>query len=279
MCILIFCAAIAQEKLGSGFDVSAAVYGTQMYVRFDPDPLKPYLDAAASPRLIYEAALSSTLWNQTVSPFTLPAGISMMMGDVCGGSSSTSMARDVMAWLKDNRQQSSTIWATLAEANKLIHEGLKELICISETKPEEYKSDIEKAAALTADKRTTQQDVSGVFATLTKIRKLFKRTRFWLKKMGDEAKVGIEPESQTALADRTESLAGVLCAGVPGAGGNDAIFCLVLSDATRENVERVWSQWETSMRGKTYGTAVCPLLLSADTSSQCGVLNEKPMPW
>ena len=52
---------------------------------------------------------------------------------------------------------------------------------------------------------------------LQNIRKLFKRTRFWLKRMGDNAGVGIEPDASSALADRTESLVGVLCAGVPGA--------------------------------------------------------------
>jgi phosphomevalonate kinase len=250
-----------------------------MYIRFDPEPLKPYLDASSSPKLIHEAARSCSLWNQTVSPFILPPGISIMMGDVCGGSSSTSMAGTVMTWMKENRQQSSTVWATLAEANKSIYEGLQELIRISKDMPEKYRNDIETAANLTSEKWPTQVDASGSLEILTKLRKLFKRTRFWLKRLGDDAKVGIEPEAQTALADRTESLAGVLCAGVPGAGGNDAIYAIILSDATRDNVERVWSQWETSIRGKTYGTAVCPLLLSAENSSRFGVLNEPPMPW
>ena len=35
--LIIYNLAFAQEKCGSGFDVSAAVYGTQMYTRFDPE--------------------------------------------------------------------------------------------------------------------------------------------------------------------------------------------------------------------------------------------------
>ena len=93
--------------------------------------------------------------------------------------------------------------------------------------------------------------------------------------MGDNAGVGIEPDSQTALVDRTESLGGVLCAGVPGAGGNDAIFSIVLSTAARDNVERVWSSWETSMRGRQHGTVVCPLTVKTELeSNRVGVLIE-----
>jgi phosphomevalonate kinase len=47
--------------------------------------------------------------------------------------------------------------------------------------------------------------------------------------MGENSGADIEPESQTFLLDSCmNEVKGVLCAGVPGAGGNDAIFCLVL---------------------------------------------------
>jgi phosphomevalonate kinase len=49
-----------------------------------------------------------------------------------------------------------------------------------------------------------------------------------LKKIGQEAGVEIEPDDQTELCDATQSLNGVICAGVPGAGGADALFALVL---------------------------------------------------
>jgi phosphomevalonate kinase len=61
---------------------------------------------------------------------------------------------------------------------------------------------------------------------LLKLRSLFQTTRRLLKKMGDSAGVGIEPEAQTLLCDATAELPGVVAAGVPGAGGVDAIFAL-----------------------------------------------------
>jgi phosphomevalonate kinase len=49
-----------------------------------------------------------------------------------------------------------------------------------------------------------------------------------LRQVGDAAGVGIEPIEQTNLLDRVCQLPGVLFAGVPGAGGHDAIFCILL---------------------------------------------------
>lgn len=35
---------LAQGKVGSGFDVSAAVFGSQLYTRFNPVRLQPLMD-------------------------------------------------------------------------------------------------------------------------------------------------------------------------------------------------------------------------------------------
>ena len=199
------------------------------------------------------------------------------MGDVCGGSPSSSMAKDVLRWLDEKPMQSTSVWAALAEANKLIYEAFVKLNNIAAGNRSQFISDLEKAASVTPDKWSGESDTIGTFLVLQSIRKLFKRTRFWLKRMGDNAGVGIEPDSQTALADRTECLPGVLCCGVPGAGGNDAIYAIILSNAARSNVERVWSGWETSMRGKTYGTVVCPLALASE--SKGGVSLEADVKW
>jgi len=79
------------------------------------------------------------------------------------------------------------------------------------------------------------------------------------------------PLSQTRLCDATEKLPGVLCAGVPGAGGVDAVFAIVLSPVARMAVERLWSKWHTQ-EDLPLGTTtafnnatVCPLLLHAET--------------
>lgn len=50
----------------------------------------------------------------------------------------------------------------------------------------------------------------------------------------------IEPESQTQLLDATMNMEGVLLAGVPGAGGFDAVFAIILGGADVA-VGKAWS--------------------------------------
>jgi hypothetical protein len=87
--------------------------------------------------------------------------------------------------------------------------------------------------------------------------------------MGNSCSVGIEPDEQTRLADATESLPGVLCAGVPGAGGEDAIYALVILPEGRDTVEQMWSTWEGGegegeKRVERNRSRVCPLMLSSE---------------
>ena len=57
----------------------------------------------------------------------------------------------------------------------------------------------------------------------------------------------VEPPSQSRLLDATMSIPGVLIAGVPGAGGYDAIFTLVLSAEARTAVADMWSTWNEAV--------------------------------
>ncbi len=86
--------------------------------------------------------------------------------------------------------------------------------------------------------------------------------------MGESAGVEIEPEQQTALANNTMHMKGVLCAGVPGAGGHDALFAIVLSKTARADVENLWST-----------NKVCPLLLKASNKHRSGIQPEFDVCW
>lgn len=74
----------------------------------------------------------------------------------------------------------------------------------------------------------------------------------------------IEPPSQAALLDATMEIDGVLLAGVPGAGGYDAVFAITVGDIARTLVVKEWSS-----RG----------VLSLCVSEDCnGVRHEKDDP-
>lgn len=51
----------------------------------------------------------------------------------------------------------------------------------------------------------------------------------------------IEPPIQTKLLDETMKVNGVLLAGVPGAGGYDAVFAITLGQSPRDQVEQEWN--------------------------------------
>jgi len=74
--------------------------------------------------------------------------------------------------------------------------------------------------------------------------------------MGDAASVPIEPESQTVLLEESLKIEGVLLAGVPGAGGYDAICCMIADNGEDENSTfgRLLQVWEKQK------IRVCPLL-------------------
>lgn len=104
--------------------------------------------------------------------------------------------------------------------------------------------------------------------TLLKARDLFLQSREQLKAMGEAAGVPIEPAGQTTLADATMALPGVIAAGVPGAGGYDALFVLYAkgedidadgrSDDTRERIGELWRSWASLHPGGDV-EVVCPL--------------------
>lgn len=94
--------AIAQGKVGSGFDVSSAVYGTQIYQRFDPENINRAFDMlnvldstpgsdATIAKQVFDFLVDRSVWTEQRARFQLPPGLDIVLGDVCGGSSSSSM--------------------------------------------------------------------------------------------------------------------------------------------------------------------------------------------
>ena len=136
-----------------------------------------------------------------------------------------------------------------------------------------------------ADRTGYQQETDKILELLMDIKALFKRARGLLKRMGQEAGVGVEPDSQTLLVDATEEVEGVLCAGVPGAGGEDAVFALTVSAASRSKVEAMWSTWHVARGGGGQRDAsasqvmVCPMLLHAETSKHSAGVRNESLSW
>jgi phosphomevalonate kinase len=231
------CHCHAQGKVGSGFDVSAAVYGSHVYTRFDKSILEELLQDLS---LANETISGSTLpllkqvvdskWQGGVlQGLDLPEGLHLLLADVCGGSESPSMAKKVLAWKTDRNAEKETYWEKLQDLNleivKLV-QSLTPIDCVHDSE------------------------------VIRNLKETFRKTRNALKQMGDAAHVPIEPPSQTELCNATEQIEGVVTTLVPGAGGYDALACLYVGHV-RNEIGELWASWNHN------DTQVCPLAVQA----------------
>jgi phosphomevalonate kinase len=109
----------AQGKVGSGFDIAAAVYGSCIYRRFKPEVLEHVLldsdvyDSSFSQKLI---SVVGDVWEMEATEFYLPPGLRVVMGDVAAGSATPSMVRSVLKW-KASVAGAEKVWGDLGACN------------------------------------------------------------------------------------------------------------------------------------------------------------------
>ncbi|XP_010261591.1 PREDICTED: phosphomevalonate kinase [Nelumbo nucifera] len=236
---------IAQGKVGSGFDVSAAVYGSQRYVRFSPGVLSSAQEAVkGNPLKEVITDVIKGKWDHEKTHFCLPPLMTLLLGEPgTGGSSTPSMVGAVKKWQASDPQKSSYTWRRLAEANSALEGQLKLLSKLAESQWEAYKCVINNCSSHRCEqwmKQATEPYGEAVVKALIGARDAILEIRLQMRQMGEAAGIPIEPESQTQLLDATMNMEGVLLAGVPGAGGFDAIFAVTLGGSSSK-VTKAWS--------------------------------------
>ncbi|RYR48061.1 hypothetical protein Ahy_A07g034055 isoform B [Arachis hypogaea] len=236
---------IAQGKVGSGFDVSSAVYGSQRYVRFSPEVISSVQVAAQVlpvPEVISDILNGN--WDHERTEFSLPPLMTLLLGEPgTGGSSTPSMVGAVKKWQKSDPQKSLDTWRRLSEANSQLEIQLNFLSKLAKEQWDAYKSVIDSCSKLRSEKwieQASEPNKEAVIKALLGAKEAMLGIRYHMRLMGEAAGVPIEPESQTKLLDATLNLEGVLLAGVPGAGGFDAVFAVTLGDSS-SNVSKTWS--------------------------------------
>lgn len=207
----------AQGKVGSGFDVAAAVFGSCLYRRFSPDILNQ-LPEAGSPGFSEKLAsvVDGVVWDVEVQAegLSVPKGVALRMCDVDCGSQTVGMVKKVLAWRSQDTEVSSKLWDNLQQRN-------------------------EELAAKLRD-----GNVDDVPAAINAVRAL-------IRKMGKLSDVPIEPESQTELLDAVSAVDGVYGGVVPGAGGFDALALVMKDDEeTKKRVEERVAQWSQEKDSK-----------------------------
>ncbi|KAH8930010.1 Phosphomevalonate kinase [Atractiella rhizophila] len=243
---------LAQGKLGSGFDVSTAIWGSQVYRKFDQGCLAGLMEAEGEidPEDLYLTIMPSKnlawLAKDTapeVQPFNLPKGLTLLLADVDGGSNTPSMVGKVLAWRSKNEKQAHELWQEISKGNSRLATLFGSLNQSHEVHP----TLCDSAFGNLADKQLNAQIAtkSTVEETLLDVARVIKSIRSGMRKMGELAGVPIEPPEQQKLIDACCELPGVLGGGVPGAGGYDAIWILIIaSEETEKKVSSFFEGWK-----------------------------------
>ena len=208
----------AQGKIGSGFDVAAAVYGSCRYRRFSPGILGALPEPGApgfAPALI-ELVSDAAKWDVEIDKagVGVPPGLAVRMCDVDCGSQTVGMVKKVLAWRSSDAAGAKALWDSLQERNTALARALEEA------------------------------RLDDLPVALGAVREL-------IRKMGEASGVPIEPESQTELLDHLSTLDGVYGGVVPGAGGFDALAILLKDhEETTARVEAALVEWGKKVGGK-----------------------------
>ncbi|KAI1646578.1 Phosphomevalonate kinase [Daldinia loculata] len=212
----------AQGKVGSGFDVAAAVYGSCVYRRFSPSLLRDVPEIGSPGFAPALAACVAREWDAEFRKDNarMPPGVTLRMCDVDCGSQTVGMVKQVLKWRdQTDPAGAKTLWDNLQARNEAL------------------------GAALSSDRKD-------------EIRKAVEEVRVLVREMSAASGVPIEPESQTALLDALARVEGVYEGVAPGAGGYDALALLVRDDGETEDRIREflkgWSQ-EKGVKVKLLG--------------------------
>ncbi|EER24194.1 phosphomevalonate kinase, putative [Coccidioides posadasii C735 delta SOWgp] len=242
----------AQGKVGSGFDIAAAVYGSCLYRRFSPSVLSD-LGEVGSPQFeqrlftVVEDLNTEKPWDTECVDFgfKLPRGLQMVLCDVDCGSQTPGMVKKVLEWREQNRGDAELLWTGLQRNNEKLRLELKRL----------------------AQNRNVVQNYDELSNLIT-------RTRMWIKSMTKECGVPIEPEVQTELLNAFSKIDGVIGGVVPGAGGYDALVLLVKDDpAVMDAIHDLADGWKSSVQDDFGGKIGKVRLLGVGYGSE-GLKNE-----
>ena len=214
----------AQGKVGSGFDIATAVYGSCLYRRFSPSLLEGLKgpgeahfaeDLAA---LVEERGVARQ-WDVEVfkQRVKIPRGLRLVMCDVDCGSETPGMVREVLAWRKRESEEAEMLWMQLQRRNEGVAE---ELTRLAESGSNDYGP----------------------------LRKVIEEVRTYIREMSRLSGVPIEPPPQTKLIDACSELEGVVGGVVPGAGGYDAIVLLVEDkEEVLQRLDEMLKEWKVEL--------------------------------
>ncbi|QRW21431.1 phosphomevalonate kinase-like protein [Rhizoctonia solani] len=181
----------------------------------------------------------------------------IMLADVDSGSDTPSMVGNVLKWKKAEPAVgtfSDQLWEGLDKCNRGLGDIVNRLSQRYDEDPNRIREHSRQTDPSKSIKWERQSPIEALEVTVAQLfgntRQLAKSIRDGMRAMGKSSGVPIEPPEQTRLLDACCALPGVIGGGVPGAGGYDAIWLLVLQPQDKElassvvaSVEKLWQRW------------------------------------
>jgi len=117
-----FSHAQAQGKIGSGFDIASACYGSIEYVRYSPDCMSP--DFAYNINLFGKQIEDE--WDYKIEKIRIPEGLQLVMANFPGtGASTPNMVRGLHEWMGKNPDRYREIMRSIDTADRLAIKALQ----------------------------------------------------------------------------------------------------------------------------------------------------------
>lgn len=199
---------VATGKIGSGFDIAAATYGSILYSRYSPAMIAGFpqnftIDDVAS--------IVDKKWDYKIKGVNFPGIFRASMANFINEAAiTTSLVGVVNEFKKRNPHEYESIITEINDSAE------KAVVALSKIKNENGTHDIEEFIDN------------------------FERSRLATRKLGELSGAEIEPADTTKLIEESKK-EGALVARLPGAGGKDSVVAISKGDDEAERLRRFWS--------------------------------------
>ena len=189
---------VATGKVGSGFDIAAATYGSIVYARYSPGILKDFPKEYSYNDV---KKIVEQQWDYKIEPISLPKNFKILMANYIGNAAITvSLVSKVNEFKAKNPNEYNRIITKINEQDERAILYLRKL-----------------------------SKGSGDQEDLAKFRAAFDSARLITKELGARAGIDIEDDEATELIEECKRH-GALVARLPGAGGKDSIAAITIRD-------------------------------------------------
>ncbi len=200
--------AIATGKLGSGFDIAAAVYGTIVYSRYSPQLIKNFPIKYSNndiKKLIFNK------WDYKINKLKLPVFFRIVAANFVDEGTSTSRSLGSINEFK-------------AKDPKTYNHLIKQI----------NNADVKAVKILKKIKSNDSE-------LLIEFKKEFENARHITKKLGEFSNVNIEEDECSKIIEESMDN-GAFVAKLPGAGGRDSIVALCIDKKSENKLKKFWRQ-------------------------------------